>query len=309
MAGCADRTIASLTPVQGKVETKDLPSSLEKDVDILFLIDNSGSMLAEQQSLQANFPKFMQVLETLEGGAPNMHIGVATSNMGQKATDGVGTNLVGGCVGSGDNGALRGAPGVVNGNYIIDIQQGATRNRNYTGTLGDAFAAMAGVGVDGCGIEQHLAAVQAALENRTTNSGFLRETAKLAVIVIADEDDCSLAHNNLFQGTTAELNFRCTKTGITCPGVSDLGKPGQYANCEPNDQSQYLEPVDKYVDFIRGLKQNPTDDLIVAGIVGDDDPFKIQLDAMNNPQLAPSCTYGGNQTAVPALRTRDFLQQ
>src|SRR5262245_27834086 len=179
MAGCADRTIASLTPVQGKVETKDLPSSLEKDVDILFLIDNSLSMLAEQQSLQANFPKFMQVLETLEGGAPNMHIGVATSDLGQKATDGIGQNLVGGCAGSGDNGALRTAP-VINGAYIIDELVGTTRNRNYSGTLGDAFAAIAGVGVDGCGIEQHLGAVQAALENQTTNRGFIRNNAKLA---------------------------------------------------------------------------------------------------------------------------------
>jgi hypothetical protein len=137
----------------------------------------------------------------------------------------------------------------------------------------------------------------------------LRPEAKLAVIVIADEDDCSLAHNNLFQGTTSELNFRCTKTGIKCPGVSDLSKPGRYANCEPNDQSQYLEPVDKYVDYIKSLKANPTDDVIVAGIVGDDNPFEIVLDAMNQPQLGPSCTYAGNQTAVPALRTKDFLGQ
>ena len=79
IAGCADRTIATVVPEQGKVEVKDLPSSLEKDVDILFLIDNSGSMLAEPQSLQATFPRFMEVLETLEGGAPNLHFGVATA--------------------------------------------------------------------------------------------------------------------------------------------------------------------------------------------------------------------------------------
>ena len=309
MVGCADRHVARVDPEQTRVEVKDLPAIPEKDVDILFLIDNSGSMLAEQQSLQANFPKFMQVLETLEGGAPNMHIGVATSNMGQKATDGTGTNQIGGCAGAGDDGKLRTAPGIINGSFIIDELVGTTRNRNYTGTLGDAFSAIAGVGVDGCGIEQHLASVQRTLENRTANAGFLRDNAMLAVIVIADEDDCSAAHNNLFQGTAAELNFRCTKTGITCPGVSDLSKPGQYTDCAPNDQSQYLEPVDKYVDFIKTIKPNWRQNVLVAGIVGDDKPFEIQLDAMNNPQLAPSCTYGGNQTAVPALRTKDFLEQ
>jgi hypothetical protein len=249
----------------------------------------------------------MQVLETLEGGAPNMHIGVATSDMGQKATDGTGQNLVGGCTGAGEDGALRTATGI-SGRFIIDELQGTTRNRNYTGTLADAFSSIAGVGTTGCGIEQHLAAVQRTLENKGTNAGFLRDNAKLAVIVIADEDDCSAAHNNLFQGTTAELNFRCTKTGIKCAGSPDLTKPGTYTDCVPNDQSQYLEPVDKYVDFIRGLKAIPKDDVIVAGIVGDNDPFTIKLDAMNNPQLAPSCTYNGGDGAVPALRTKDFLQ-
>jgi hypothetical protein len=65
LAACMDRSVATVSPEQTKVETKDLPAIPEKDVDILFLIDNSGSMEAEQQSLQANFPKFMQVLETL----------------------------------------------------------------------------------------------------------------------------------------------------------------------------------------------------------------------------------------------------
>jgi hypothetical protein len=310
LVGCADRTIASVSPVQGKVETKDLPSSPEKDVDILFLIDNSGSMLAEQQSLQQNFPKFMNVLETLEGGAPNMHIGVVTSDMGQKASDGTGTASVQGCAGSGDDGALTTAP-AVSGRYIIDEESGGGRNRNYTGTLGDAFAALAGVGTGGCGIEQHLAAVERALTNTTANAGFLRPEATLAVIVIADEDDCSLAHNNLFESGVdgAALNFRCTKSGITCSDNPDLSKPGLRTSCEPQYQSQYLEPVDRYVEVLKGLKPNWRDDVIVAGIVGDARPFEIVLDAKQQPILGPSCTYGGNQTAVPALRSADFLAQ
>jgi len=310
LAGCADRTIASVNPVQGKVETKDLPSSPEKDVDILFLIDNSGSMAEEQQSLQANFPEFMQVLETLEGGAPNMHIGVASSDMGQRASDGNGNALVGGCSGAGDDGALRTAP-VVNGRFIIDVANDTGRNRNYSGALGDAFAAMAGIGTSGCGIEQHLSSIERALQNTATNAGFLRPTAKLAVIVIADEDDCSLAHNNLFENNVdgPMINFRCTSSGITCSDNPDLSKPGVRTDCIPNDQSQYLEPVDRYVDFIKNLKPTWRDDVIVAGIVGDTNPFEIVLDNMQRAVLGPSCRYGGTQTAFPAVRTADFLGQ
>jgi hypothetical protein len=308
-AGCADRTVATVTVDQGKVEEKILPSNPEKDVDILFVIDNSGSMEAEQQSLQANFPKMMQVLETLEGGAPNMHIGVVSSDMGQHATDGNGNAAVGGCTGAGENGVLRTATGI-NGNYIVDeLVSGNVRNRNYTGTLGEAFASIAGVGISGCGIEQHLSAAEAALQNKVTNAGFVRPEAKLAVIVIADEDDCSLAHNNLFSGPVDGMNFRCTQSGITCTDNPDLTKPGVRTDCAPNDQSEYLEPVDRYVDFVKSLKLNWRDNVIVAGIVGNNDPFEIVLNDKGQPILGPSCTYAGGQGAVPPLRMADFFDQ
>jgi hypothetical protein len=240
LAGCMDRPIASVYPVQGKVETKDLPSNPEKDVDVLFLIDNSGSMAAEQASLQANFPKFMQVLETLESGAPNI----------------------------------------------------------------------AGVGTAGCGIEQHLAGVERALQN-PANAGFLRPEAKLAVVVIADEDDCSLAHHDLFQTGVdgPSLNFRCTKSGIVCRDNPDLAQPGVRTDCEPQDESRYLEPVARYADFLKSLKPTWRDDVLVAGIVGDSSPFEIVLDGMQRPVLGQSCRYGNGDGAFPALRTADFLTQ
>ncbi len=306
LTGCLDRPLASVYPVQGKVETKDLPSNPEKDADILFLIDNSGSMEAEQQSLQANFPKFMEVLQTLEGGAPNMHIGVATSDMGQKAGDGTGTGF--GCEGSGDDGLLRTAP-AISGNFIIDEESGGGRNVNYTGTLGDAFSAIAAVGIAGCGIEQHLASMQRALEN-PGNAGFLRPEAKLAVIVIADEDDCSLAHHALFETSdTTEINFRCTSSGVVCTDSPDLTQPGQRTMCKPQDSSQYLEPIAGYADYIKSLKPNWRDDVLVAGIIGDSSPFGIVLDAKQHPILDQSCRYNGSDGAFPALRTSSFLDQ
>lgn len=309
LAGCPDRTVSAVYPEQGKVETNLVPGVPKKDVDILFVIDNSGSMAEEQSSLRANFGKFMDVLSTLEGGAPNMHIGVTTSNLGQSASDGTAGGAFGaGCTGSGDGGALRTTPEVT-GRFIVDEEAaGGVRNKNYTGTLADAFSSLANVGTNGCGIEQHLGAVQRTLTN-TGNAGFLRDNAKLAVIFIADEDDCSLAHKSLFEGTSdgTEVNFRCTREGIECDG-GDLSTPGLRQNCEPKIDSAYLNEVDSYVDFVRGLKQFPKEDVIVAGIVGDPDPVEITTDNAGKTVLKPSCNYSG-QFAYPAVRTNNFLSQ
>ena len=212
LTGCPDRTVSSLTPTQGKVETFDLPATANRDVDILFLIDNSGSMAEEQLSLVQNFPRFMSVLQGIQGGLPNVHVGVATSSLGAKATDGTATVLFGGCSGAGDDGALQ-MDVSINGRFIVDEEGGAgTRTRNYAGTLSDAFTAIADVGTMGCGIEQHLGAIERTLEN-PVNAGFVRQNAKLAVIVIGDEDDCSLAHNTVFRIKDGEARRVTVKFG------------------------------------------------------------------------------------------------
>lgn len=304
-----DRPVAAVYPVQGKVETKDLPSNPEKDVDILFLIDSSLSMVAEQQSLQANFPKFMDVLQTLEGGAPNMHIGVATPDLGQKASDGTGSAGVQGCSGAGQDGELRMAPSVA-GRFIIDEESGGGRNTNYSGPLGAAFAELASVGTGGCGIEQHLGAVERALSN-PINAGFLRPEAKLAVIVIADEDDCSLARKSLFEGGVSgpAINFRCTSSGVTCSDNPDLTQPGTRTMCQVKEPSEYLEPIERYASFLRSLKPNWQDDVIVAGILGDNTPFEIVRNSQGDAVLDPSCEYGVDDGAYPALRTSKLIDQ
>jgi hypothetical protein len=243
---------------------------------------------------------------------PNVHIGVVSSNYGQHAGDGVAGNSAfnAGCGGSGDDGGLR-TSAMINGRFIVDAEAGAMgRNRNYAGTLGEAFSSIADVGTAGCGIEQHLASMQRALQN-PVNTGFLRPNAKLAVIVIADEDDCSLAKKALFEGSTdgAVVNFRCTSEGVECDG-GDLSIPGLRTNCHPKDDpSAMVHDVDRYVDFLKGLKPVPAEDVIVAGIVGNPQPVETITDTMNRTVLKPSCTYGGGQGAFPAVRTSDFLSQ
>ena len=45
LAGCPDRGISKVDPAQGRVEYKDIPVKVNRDVDLLFLIDDSPSMV------------------------------------------------------------------------------------------------------------------------------------------------------------------------------------------------------------------------------------------------------------------------
>jgi hypothetical protein len=111
LAGCPDRTISEVTPQQGRVEYKDIPVTVNRDIDILFVIDDSPSMLDKQTNLKNNFPNFINVLNTIEGGLPNVHIGVVSSDLGTKgagdqtAGPGIGSGP-GSCSGSGKSGNL-----------------------------------------------------------------------------------------------------------------------------------------------------------------------------------------------------------
>src|SRR5689334_16262840 len=95
LAACPDRTISEVVPQQGRVEYKDIPVHQNRDIDILFMIDNSGSMQDKQTNLKNNFKNFTDVLSSIEGGLPNIHLGVVTSDVGSKADDGSSASGVG----------------------------------------------------------------------------------------------------------------------------------------------------------------------------------------------------------------------
>jgi hypothetical protein len=246
------------------------------------MVDNSGSMRQEQESLASNFPRFIEVLESIEGGLPNVHIGVVSSN--------VGTGPVGGggdaCAGNGDNGDLlvrEGCPALTDGSrYIEDIvvdEETGTRSFNYAGDLATQFSCMAQLGTTGCGFEQHLESVKRALDpGNSTNAGFVRDDAFLAVIFVQDEDDCSTTTEGreMFDPSQddrsaplGELSsFRCFEFGTTCEPANERDF-GPRDNCVPgDDDTDYMEDTSVYVDFLKGLKADPSK-VIVAGIMGD----------------------------------------
>jgi hypothetical protein len=150
-------------------------------MDIVFMIDNSGSMKEEQQSLAESFPQFLSIIDafrTARGDALDYRIAVTTTgrDLHYRVTGTPVTEF-------GDNGAFHQACGM-----------GRRWLERGDETLASSFACLANVGTSGPSIEMPLRALRMALEDRVrdgTNAGFLRDDALLSIVVLTDEDDCS----------------------------------------------------------------------------------------------------------------------
>lgn len=128
--------------------------------DLLFVIDNSGSMGDKQTKLVNSFSTF---INWLIGGAVDYHIAVTTTDMDA----------------TGAQGAFVGSP------KVLDTT---------TPNIAAAFQANALVGTGGSGDEKGLAASAAAVSSTMLagpNAGFLRSDARLYVAYVTDEEDSS----------------------------------------------------------------------------------------------------------------------
>jgi hypothetical protein len=302
-----------------------------RDLDVLFVIDDSSSMLDKQQTLTDNFPVFVNELSTIPGGLPDLHLGVITTDMGTKGSGspnpapGIGAVGQGGCSNTGKSGNLQMLSTQVTGNFVSDIKlPDGTRQQNYSnGSLATVFGTMAKVGANGCGFEQPLHAMRSALDNNATNAGFLRPAALLAVVFLTDEDDCSVRDTSLFSANEATLgalqSFRCTRFGVTC-GVNgetsdDMNVDNDKGDCGPStDPASIVDQVAPFRDFLVGLKDDSSK-VIVGGIIGPATPVAVELRAPPGggpalPAVAHSCSVTVNgmlQVADPGVRMQAFL--
>lgn len=309
LPACVDRTVSRVEPVQDSVETFDVPTVVERDVDILFVIDSSPSMEEEHASLRNDFGALLDRLDDGPEGLPNVHIGVVSSDMGTAPY-----NVNSQCrADGGDRGLMNGAACAALGGArfiedVLDID--GTRRTNYSGTLQEVFGCAADVGVDGCGFERHMDAMRTALGE--ANPGFVRDDAYLAVVFVADEDDCSARDPGLYDPSNPALgpvsDFRCHAQGITCDDDPDPAAPGAREGCVPDESSAYLESIDAYVDFLVGLKGDE-DRVIMAAIVGDPDDVQIGVDPQGRPAVLAGCPEGGLGASEPGIRFRELLSR
>lgn len=156
-----------------------------RKIDILWVIDNSGSMQSSQENLIENFNSFIQKFQTLNY---DFHMAVTSTDAYLDALDTGGAYKNTYCPALGKKcSILRDGPGkdataaLHSGFPILD-----RTISNLTGT----FNLNAKQGIQGYGDERAFQSLKVALQN-TTNSAFLRPDAFLAVIIVSDEDDFS----------------------------------------------------------------------------------------------------------------------
>jgi hypothetical protein len=318
---CNGRTDDGLeTPAQ----TVPTPAP-NREVDMLFMIDDSASMQANQASLVANFPVLMQTLRNFPGGLPNLHLGVVTSDLGAGAFTGIG-----GCVPGGRGGALHGAPascaaGPTGTPYIVALDAEATKN--YSGAVEDAFACIAQVGTAGCGYEHQLASAAVALGYRGTipaaNQGFLRPGALLAVVFITNEDDCSAppdsplfdpASNVLQDPYGPQNSYRCNEYGHLCAGARPPrtgSAPATLASCRSAEDGVLIR-ISELATFFRSLKPDPAM-VFVSSIAAPATPYTVSFQLNTFNELAPvvghSCARADGAYGDPAVRMAEFVSR
>jgi hypothetical protein len=225
--------------------------------DILFVIDDSVSMGDEQTLLRDGLYAF---IETLDASpiANDIRVGVTnTSVLGFDETAASYASYTGG-PSTGvpyPQGALvairkdaSGAP--LAGDLYYDLDSGAfvgprILDGGVDGMVAD-FQANVLVGVSGSAREQPFAAARLALEQSApggANEGFLRPGARLAIIFLSDEDDCS---------------------GPTDPAITFESCRSQKMPGSP------LVPVSEFASFLAGPLAGELREVVVAAIVGVD---------------------------------------
>lgn len=249
-------------PVPGAVKT-----------DILFVVDDSGSMAAEQANLATSFDAFIQALAA-SAVKDDFQIGVTTTSVDfpryDRGSSGPFTVVKNYTSGPANGtpfaaGALVGAPG----HKILPAS---------SPTLVADFKANVNVGTDGSSKEQGLRAALLAVTDRIadgTNAGFLRPGARLAVIIVTDEDDCS---------------DPADPPAVIYPSPGTSGDA-----CHTDAEQAKLPVVASYLGALKASLAGEARDVVVA-VIGAVDPASKQ-------PVQPAC----NRQGYPARRYSAFV--
>ena len=225
LGGCLDHPLKQVEYEKTIVDGEVVDIAINKDVDILFVIDNSGSMAEEQALLSANFKAFIDVLER-DNVKANYRIGITTTDSGNprcpNTTPEGGRLGLSSCVDRAadqefafngedfsfacsdfcgkDDAEIRIKPTSTEVDAEVKPRtwlQSINGETNVEGadSMVEAFQCFGPQGVAGCGVESHLESMYKALaassDRNSSNYGFVREDAILSVVVISDETDCS----------------------------------------------------------------------------------------------------------------------
>jgi hypothetical protein len=264
-----------------------------RNVDILFVVEKSKSLVQQQVKLAAEIPRLVSALVTgylngkkeLGQPASSVHLGLVTSDLGLPGVEGADFPDWA-CFGEGDDGILqhKADPSLSSGcleDYPPYLEHTGKTDPNITAA---DFGCMLQVSPYGCPFKMPLEAALKALwssEKREVtflgdtqghgdkeNAGFLRTDSLLAVVVVSDEDDCSA-------GAQGNLAFLSKPGSPSLPewlaSDSDKGdKPGLrcYYDNELPAAGRNRYPVERYLNGFRALDPGREEDRVIFAVIG-----------------------------------------
>jgi hypothetical protein len=276
-----------------------------QQLDVLFVVDNSASMTDKQQAVAQQLTNFVSQLRSAGGVAQDLRFGVITSTVYEhvRFDDGTTTNFD--CMTNGSycsqSGKLQPVPdpapdgGVILGTGTERVLVASDPD------LVEKFSRLVRVGVTGSGQETPFEALRLALTPplSTTsldaggNAGFLRDGARLLLVTVSDDDDCS-----------EEMR----------PSTVMVGEDEAVDDC--HNAAAALTPVTDYFNVFHNVKDsNGTVKDIVYTMIGSvavgtkATTYAAPPDAGNVPTFciwSPICALGCPDSEAPGYRHRQM---
>lgn len=170
--GSCDKGGGNFSMLSTSAQYEQASTFVPRKLDVLFVVDNSGSMRSSQTALANNFPSFINFFKTK---GYDFKIAVTTSDAfyGDQFVN-VSCSL---CKAE----QTRFRSGTNPKIYVVEED---------TPNLESVFACNVDVGIGGSGDERAFSSFKAAL-NSTLNAGFHRSDAYLSIVIVSDEEDFS----------------------------------------------------------------------------------------------------------------------
>jgi hypothetical protein len=312
--------------------TTDFATTINRQLDVVFVIQNSAFMAGLIDKAIAGFAGFVDALRQQPGGMPSLHVAVVSADAGVGRFD---LDLYG-CPFEGDGGQFKSLPQapcaiapLPPDQHFLSVAKNET-TKNFTGSIEDAFACIARLPATGCAFTSPLKALRWALDplQSVNDVTFSRFEAPLLAIIVGNQDDCSVPDDSdlmdpnqthLTDPLGPKTTFRCNEFGHLCLVDGSMQAPPRAAatnlmGCVSNETpSGRLTHISDEVAFLKALRVDPN--LVwVASIAGPPTPYTITTQVSvnpvgeNQPVMAPSCTQSSTEQARPAVRLQQWAR-
>jgi hypothetical protein len=238
-SGCLDYQFRVVKPESTQEVKRAVAAAKPTPVDILFVVDNSGSMADEQANLARNFSEFINVLT--QGAGNDYQIAVVSTDVLSRTGEQGGdvdnkySTMPPYFVTLAPEGDTCGSVGIDHGCFRGGSMK-VVRSSMPAAQQISAFQENVRVGTCGIGSELGMQAMALALENTRPNgcnAGFLRPEANLVVVIVSDEENSANDDVSDYARRLVEAKGSAERVRVALIVGSKDGEPANCGATEP----------------------------------------------------------------------------